>query len=295
MTRPACILGEGSNTEKLDDKLVVEVPEEFKSDFEADINQALRDVAGIANTVIHPFISDQSAIIGAFGKPLSILNWQGCDFETTTLKILKDKIRNTEHSRFVHLDLALTSDSAGVACGYVPCFQKMDRGGGIFEIFPNIVFDFVLEVPPPKGGEINFEKIRKLIIMLRSFGIPIKWVSADSYQSTDTLQILGQQGVITGIRSTDKNSKIYDVFKTAMQDGRVFLPTHDKALKELRELERDAKTGKVDHPPRGSKDLADSIAGVVYGLSVAGRVWAEHNINPSYIPASITAPSDPLC
>ena len=237
--------------------------------------------------ITHPFMTNQGAIVSAFGKAVSILNWQCCDFETRALKIFSEKIVYEKNLRFLHLDLALTSDSAGIACGYVPSFRKMDRGEGLFEIFPNVVFDFVLEIPPPKGGAINFEKIRKIIYMLRHYGLLIEGVSADSYQSTDTLQILSQQGFRTGIRSTDKNPKMYDILKTALDDERVLLPAHNKALKELRKLERDAKTGRVNHPPKGSKDLADAIAGVVYGLTMARNIWFEHKLNPHHYPASI--------
>ena len=40
---------------------------------------------------------------------------------------------------------------------------------------------------PPPGGEIVYENIRKLMYMLRDkLKMPIKWVSFDQYQSTDS-------------------------------------------------------------------------------------------------------------
>ena len=55
---------------------------------------------------------------------------------------------------------------------------------------------------------------------------------------------------------------------------------HDKLHKELLNLERDAKTGKVRHLPGGSKDLADALAGVVYGLTMRRAVWFQHDVRP---------------
>ncbi len=72
----------------------------------------------------------------------------------------------------------------------------------------------------------------------------------------------------------------YDVLKTALYDGRVEIPAHDALLGELLALERDARTGRVDHPPHGSKDLADALAGVVYGLTMRCDVWWQHEVNP---------------
>jgi len=232
---------------------------------------------------------NQVAIGEAFGRVPSILNWERCDFETRTLKYFTNRFRDTQYPRFIHIDLAKSIDSAGIACGYVPEFAKMDRGGGVIEKLPRIVFDFVLEVPPPKDGEINFEKIRTLLFKLISSGLPIRWASMDSFQSTDTLQLLRQRGICADIRSPDLKPIMYDVLKSAIIDGRVYLPAHDKAQKELRELERDAKTGKIIHPLRGSKDLADAITGVVFGLTWARATWAQHGINPSNIPMSITS------
>ncbi len=36
----------------------------------------------------------------------------------------------------------------------------------------------------------------------------------------------------------------------------------------------------MDHPPLGSKDLADALAGVVYGLTMRCEVWWQHEVNP---------------
>ncbi len=34
----------------------------------------------------------------------------------------------------------------------------------------------------------------------------------------------------------------------------------------------------MDHPPHGSKDLADALAGVVYGLTMRCEVWWRHEV-----------------
>ena len=275
-----CVLGKGTDISLFDEHLVIDIPEEFRQEFEVDIYAALRDIAGVATSVICPFIPDKDVIREVFGTHEGILDQDHSYLIDNRPKISIDECRRLEYSRWVHIDLALNSDSAGIACGYVPSFVKMDRGDGVYEILPRIVFDFVLEVPPPKGGEISFEKIRALIILLKESGLPIKWVSTDSYQSKDTQQILRQKGFTTGEQSPDKKPIIYDVLKSAILDRRIYIPSHAKAQKELAELERDAKSGKVDHPPRGSKDLADSIASVAFGLTWRREIWAAHGLCP---------------
>ena len=47
----------------------------------------------------------------------------------------------------------------------------------------------------------------------------------------------------------------------------------------------------MDHPPTGSKDVADAMAGVVFGLTMRRETWARHRISPFEIPDHIRAVS----
>jgi len=76
----------------------------------------------------------------------------------------------------------------------------------------------------------------------------------------------------------DKNPLPYEVMKTAFYDGRVKAPKHDKALSEIVRLERDPQSGLIDHPPNFSKDCADAVAGVVYGLTYRREPWVRHGV-----------------
>jgi hypothetical protein len=177
-----------------------------------------------------------------------------------------------------HVDLGLTGDSAGVAIGWVEGFAKVPRSDNTFELMPQINFDLILEVKPPQNGEIEFENIRTLFYKLRELGMNLKWISFDSYQSADSMQILRQKGFVTGTLSMDRTSLAYDVTKTAFYDGRVRAPRHDKALSEIVRLERDSQSGLIDHPPNFSKDCADAVAGVVYGLTYRREPWVRYGV-----------------
>jgi hypothetical protein len=67
--------------------------------------------------------------------------------------------------------------------------------------------------------------------------------------------------------------------KNALYDQRVKIPNHDRLYDELVSLEWDGQKGKVDHRPKKSKDLADSLAGVVFGISRRKLVWQNHGIS----------------
>ena len=55
---------------------------------------------------------------------------------------------------------------------------------------------------------------------------------------------------------------------------------------------RALRTGKVDHPPGGSKDLADAIAGVIYGLTTMSDIWTQFDIPLREVPDRVWAAAE---
>jgi hypothetical protein len=278
VSRKPRILEEGAEVASDDAHLVIEVPEEFRSEFERDILSAIRDIAGSATFALHPFILNTEAVSKAFGIRQSVLTVVETDFVAPRPGIYVNRIDHKEEPRLAHVDLGLTSDSAGVAIGWVEGFTQVRRSDNTFELMPVINFDAILEVRRPRGGEIEFENIRTLFYKLQEAGMPLKWISFDSYQSADSVQILRQKGLVTGVYSMDKTSLPYDITKSAFYDGRIKAPLHAKALSEVVRLERDPQTGLIDHPVHYSKDCADAVAGVVFGLTYRRAVWVRHKV-----------------
>lgn len=267
---------------------VVEVPTDLLPQFTGgDIMGALRDIVGVAPTSIHPFILDKEKLTFAFGKTESILTRDDCDFKARKVDYWPTRKKHIERERWVHYDAALTGDHGGLAMGYVSHFVNVIRGSDV-EIMPHIVFDFVLDIAPPPNGEILFENVRKLVYRLRDKGWPIKFISTDSFQARDTVQIMGSAGFKSGIRSVDDDTMPYDITKQAFYDRRVWLPKHDKALIELSRIELNVKKKKIDHPVNGSKDCADAIAGVVCGLTMQREIWRDHGVSMARAPKSVS-------
>ena len=287
-TRNPRIIGDDEILPRGAGDCVMEVPVEYRKDFENDLMASLRDIAGLSAYARHPFIMDVEALDACFGRVESVLSAESVDFETVGLKVYSGRIMFPDRPRFAHVDLARSSDSAAVAVAHVNKFVKVERGEDVgFEILPLIVLDLVLEVRPPPAGEINFAKIRALFYKLFELDMNLRWITYDSYQSTDSLQILSQHGFSTGELSVDRTTKPYDVLKQAITDRRLLVPEHAKAQEELLRLEYDARKGKIDHPVRGSKDCADAIAGAVFGLVMRTDVWLDHDIPPYDVPASV--------
>jgi hypothetical protein len=282
-TRRARIIDD-TEKESFPTEAVMPVPVEYRKEFEEDIINALREIGGVSTLARFPFMLNTDAVAAGFGKHESILSQNEVDFKVSTVSIRRALFRQPEQPRFAHVDLGLTGDSAGVVIGCVERFIRIRRTEKDEEILPVIRIDCTLRVRPPKNDEIQFHKIRTLFYKLRETGLNLKWVSFDSYQSVDSLQVLRQRGFVCGTVSMDTSPLPYEILKSAFNDQRVFLPRDTHLLKELLSLERDQKTGKIDHGVHGSKDVADALAGVVYGLTMRREIWASHNISVFEIP-----------
>lgn len=256
---------------------LMRIPTEYRSAFDTDLLGAVRDIAGVSTLAHAPYFTNVEKVGQAFNRAPSLLSRQVCDFKETKVAFYPEKIANKDQPRFAHIDLGVTHDSAGVAVCHVPRFVTIDREFEK-EVMPEIRFDFVLEITPPRNGEIEFDTIRHLLYKIRDLGLNLKWVTLDSYQSRDTLQILARKGFTVGMVSVDTSPDPYDVLKSAIYDGRVLVPEHPKAQTELLRLEQDPKTGKIDHPADFSKDCADAMAGAAYGVSRMQEVWRNHGV-----------------
>jgi len=163
-----------------------------------------------------------------------------------------------------------------------------------------VVIDLALQVKAPIGAEVLFEEVRNFIETLRrEYKFPIHWVTYDGWQSTDSIQLLRKSGVNAEEYSVDVTPEAYTTLKNLIYEGVFRFYYHQIAVREMEELIRvdvGKKTGsvlkfRVDHPElsskrrkedkttnKGSKDVADAIAGVVhlcikYGKS-SFKFWA---------------------
>lgn len=180
----------------------------------------------------------------------------------------------------LHGDMAITGDRAGVAMTHVRAWDRRDWAVAgspepKMESRPIVRMDFVTAFEAdsratPAPREVQIRWYRKLIWELKTRGFNIAGVSFDNFQSADSLQILTSWGIETRKASTDRTSDLYDSFKDLLYDGRLegyYVPVLVGELQRLTKL----RNGKIDHPPGGSKDLADALAGAAaYSVEVGG-------------------------
>ena len=189
---------------------------------------------------------------------------------------------NPTYPRFIHIDLALTGDSVGIAMGHtsgIVQHKKINDYGIIEEKKdPFIIIDFMLRIKPPSGSEIDFSKIRAFVLYLQKCGYQIDKVSFDDWQSRDSRQILEKNGFATATVSMDRSDSQYKVLRGAFFDRRIGVYKYEPFIGEVLDLEYDSQAHKVDHPikassannglnGKGAKDVADAVCGVVWACT----------------------------
>lgn len=248
----------------------VRVPEDFKSQYESDINTALQDISGISVSpsgrlftskklyreacvpeLKHPFYRDEIVI---------------STHDTIEVKDFLSKNympRHKDKQRFIHIDQSTTNDSTGFASSYIDRYIT-DKKTGIQ--LPIVVTDLLLRINPPKApNHISIAKVRNFVFYMRDIlGLNIGLVTYDQFQSSDSRQILSENGINVGYLSVDRTDEQYLALCNLFYEHRIRIYDYSPAQKELFELIHYRGLHKVDHPSTGSKDVCDAWCGSVW-------------------------------
>lgn len=271
--------------------IMLPIPEEHRMDFERDLDGSVRDLAGVATVAVSPYISQREAIEEAINHtrvhPFTSESWDPTqpgrflwekmismqserDYGDTFTAINRP-VLNPHAPRHIHIDPSLRGDCTGFCMGHIGGWRdvkrRADDGAHYAERAPIIIVDAVLRIVPPVGGEIQLGDLRRLIYQLTEKGYLVTKVTMDSWQSAEAIQKLQQKGYNAEVLSVDRTMSPYEVLKEALYDRRVELYDYPPLIRELRELEHDRVKRKVDHPARGSKDVADALAGIAFSLT----------------------------
>ena len=172
-----------------------------------------------------------------------------------------DFVPDPEKRYFVHVDLARVHDHAAVAMAHVEGWEQRNIGGKLTEPAPVIKVDAIRYWTPSKTKNVDFTEIREYILSLKRRGFDIKLTTFDRWESADTMQYLNERGMKAERLSVAK--KHYEDFAMVVAEGRLVGPKVELLIDELLQL-RIMKNDRVDHPRKGSKDLADAVCGAIY-------------------------------
>ena len=252
---------------------IIQVPVEYRKDFENNLPGSLQDLAGVATRNGVNLIYN----VEALDKAMCLENCMTTDELHLTLDG-DDQIQdfykgNLPKGRYyIHLDGGVRSDRFGFAMSRVTenisvtTTSSVD-GGTVSKISPAIETPLVFGIKALPGSEVPFWKVRVFINYLRSQGVSIALITCDGYQSVDMMQLLTKMGFTVKYASVDKTKDPYLKLSSNILLGLIKMPRSKILRNELINLQNLPK--KIDHPATvvidgeqvaGGKDIADSVA-----------------------------------
>ncbi|MDD4292240.1 MAG: hypothetical protein PHX51_08430 [Clostridia bacterium] len=271
---------------------IEKVPEDFLNDFKTDLDGSIRDISGKPTLTVSSYVKQRDRVYLAI--KIEVVNMLVGNIETTTFedgdildinKISECKTKHLPHA--IHLDLSTSSkteNSTGFAMCHVSALKEVTHSVKmkdplegvkivtVTEMLPVYRADIILQIRPPDNEELRLSLVRQLIHDLREYGFNIAIITADQYQSKDTLQIMEDNGFETAHLSVDTSFDPYDNLKFAIYEDRFEFDGNSIFINEFIHLEENEKTHKIDHRHGFSKDCSDAVAGACWSLSQR-KLW----------------------
>ncbi len=283
-TQRGRILDPGETTEQP----TIQVPEDFREDFQKYPEQSTREIAGFPTEAITPFIARRELLADMVRPEYH----HPFDVESGTMqdgiKLLVAHLHKTAQPRALHLDLSKNRDATGLVFGYVrkvgvfhrtslesAAAEKAGRqivteetpdGRRYVEHAPIIVIEGMLRITAPPGDEVLIEEVLQLVFEIKRH-VPLKWVTSDQFQSLQARQMCRARGLITGEVSVDTSVEPYMNTRMAIYDRRLETYHYPVLLRELAALERVDSGGKImiDHPRWALDADGNRVAGCFAG------------------------------
>jgi len=224
------------------------VPNDFKTVAELNPEKFMRDFGAMPSLVLQPYDRDAERI-----KDCMTLDYPE---ENGRLKSSFRGLPGVNY--YIHIDLGYKHDACGFAMGHLNGYDESEG-----ELKPKVAIDYIVKISAPPEGEVRFSDVRSLIYDLQARGFYIKKVTYDGFQSVDSIQILRSKGIESEVLSVDRTMAPYDTMKEMIHSNRFVSCYYQPLYDEYIRLEL-VKGKKVDHPAKGSKDVADAVAGVCY-------------------------------
>jgi hypothetical protein len=172
---------------------------------------------------------------------------------------------------FLHVDLAQKHDHCAVAMAHVDRWVNVKVTNEYSQPAPIVVVDAVRYWTPTAEKSVDFTEVKDYILSLKTRGFNIRVCTFDRWNSHDMMQQLKTYGINTETLSVAK--KHYDDMAMVVAEDRIKGPAINLLIDELLQLK--IMRDRVDHPRKGSKDLADAVCGSIY--NAISRTRPERN------------------
>ena len=184
-------------------------------------------------------------------------------------------IPDPDKEYFIHVDLAQKHDHCAVSMSHVQKWVNIKITNEYSQPAPVVQVDAVRYWTPTPDKSVDFTEVKDYILSLRTRGFKIRVCTFDRWNSHDMMQQLKSYGINTEILSVAK--KHYDDMAMIVAEERLSGPHIKLLIDELLQLK--IMRDRVDHPRKGSKDLADAVCGSIYNSISRSKFNTNQEIN----------------
>lgn len=274
-----------------EDGLVIDIPAtpEYRAAFKADPDAALRDIEGIATEAITPFFRRRRKITDALlrGKNRNL----PCLTKTKSTGVHQDEfdlghdgmpkwdlskypqsLRDKPH--WAHIDLAKNKDKCGIGLcrldGFVNVTGEDENGhADSVEVLPKLTIPAAVGLIPDAMNEVDIAAVRNFVLQLVKLGVNLRGITFDGFNSIESIQMVRKSGLHSEALTTmDRYEADYEAARDILYEDRLDIQPdcHGLAL-EMRTVEwyPERNSKRIDHPPRGTKDILDGVVGSISG------------------------------
>ena len=241
--------------------------EDFRVEFYKDMLDALGRFACMPPEMVDAFFKSREKVEKAFS-----IAHLGVDSFGRLEEWFKPE---PEKKYFIHVDLAQKHDHCAVALAHVDRWVNVRVTNEYSQPAPIVVVDAVRYWTPTPDKSVDFTEVKDYILSLKTRGFDIGVCTFDRWNSHDMMQQLKQYGINTEILSVAK--KHYDDMAMVVLEERLNGPHIPLLIDELLQLK--IMRDKVDHPRKGSKDLADAVCGSIFNAISRTRPDMNNEIN----------------
>lgn len=226
--------------------------ENFKVEFYKNMPDALSRFACMPPEAVDAFFKSREKIEKAFSNmALAVDNFGRLESWFAP---------DPDKEYFLHVDLAQKHDHCAVAMAHVQKWVNVKVTDTYSQPAPIVEVDAVRYWTPTSDNSVDFTEVKDYILSLRSAGFNIRVCTFDRWNSHDMMQQLKAYGINTETLSVAK--KHYDDMAMIVLEERLTGPHIPLLIDELLQLK--IMRDRVDHPRKGSKDLADAVCGSIY-------------------------------
>lgn len=291
---------------------ILAVPERHRQDFEADLEKALVELAGVPSRRTGRFISNPEKVVRAQENYLTKIGERQI-FKTheASLQDLFDggfvdwsKIVDYDYLKqlslsageatvfSMHCDLSKSKDASGFALGHIAGYRPIDQGR-IFSAedkqvktvtgcqFPEYVIDGLIRFKPRPGERIDPNLVRDLGLELKKH-LNIVYGTADQVSSDNLLMVWRNNKIESFVVSVEfsRNPGFLYELRHSILEERIYIPPDeiiDTELKELKETTTARGKVTVDHPVPHGCLAGDTKISLLDGTEKTIRELAEND------------------